>query len=82
MGWKLKVHSKKPTMEIELMKNQLEEVFQLQRAHALSLRTSTAEDRIEMLRRLHDWVLEHRQDIRDAMFADYRKPNRNLSRIV
>jgi aldehyde dehydrogenase (NAD+) len=62
-------------MEIELQKKQIDEVFELQKNHAFILRTSKPEDRIEMIRRLHDWILAHRQDIRDALYADYRKPN-------
>ena len=61
-------------MTIELMKSEIEEVLHLQKSHALNLRTSTAKERIELLRKLHDWVLSHREDIRKAMYADYRKP--------
>ena len=61
-------------MDIELMKSQVNEVFDLQKAHAFKMRTSSAEERIQLIRSLHDWVLSHRQDIKDAMFADYRKP--------
>lgn len=56
------------------MKSEIEEVLHLQKSHALNLRTSTAKERIELLRKLHDWVLSHREDIRKAMYADYRKP--------
>lgn len=62
-------------MDIELQKKQIDEVFELQKSHSLILRTSKPEERIEMIRRLHDWILAHRQDIRDALFADYRKPH-------
>jgi len=62
-------------MKIEQQKKHIDEVFEIQKAHSLSLRTSTAEARIEHIRRLHDWILAHRQDIRDALFADYKKPN-------
>jgi aldehyde dehydrogenase (NAD+) len=62
-------------MKIEQQKKHIDEVFELQKNHSLGLRTSTAEARIEHIRRLHDWILAHRQDIRDALFADYKKPN-------
>lgn len=62
-------------METALLKTQLDEVFERQKEYTLALRTSTAEQRIALIRRLHDWILEHRQDIRDALFADFRKPN-------
>jgi aldehyde dehydrogenase (NAD+) len=62
-------------MENELMKNQIDEVFHIQKGYSINLRQSTPEDRIELIRRLHDWILAHRQDIRDALYADYKKPN-------
>jgi aldehyde dehydrogenase (NAD+) len=62
-------------MKIEQQKKHIDEVFEIQKNHSLGLRTSTAEARIEHIRRLHDWILAHRQDIRDALFADYKKPN-------
>jgi len=61
-------------MNIESMKSEIEEVLHLQKSHAQNLRISTAKERIELLRKLHDWVLSHREDIRKAMYADYRKP--------
>lgn len=63
------------TVDIEPIKIQINEVFQLQQHNSLNLRTSKVEERIEAIRRLHDWILEHRQDIRDALYADYKKPN-------
>lgn len=62
-------------MEIEVMKSRIDGFFELQKSHSLILRESTADQRIGMIRRLHDWILEHRQDIRDALYADYKKPN-------
>lgn len=61
-------------MNVEAIKSQVEEVLKLQKNHALNLRTSTAEERIELLQKLHDWVLSHREEIRNAMYSDYRKP--------
>ena len=61
-------------MEVELMKTEIDKVFDLQKTHSLNMRSSTAEERIGLLRSLHDWVLEHREDIKKAMYADYRKP--------
>ena len=62
-------------MEKEVMSNQIDRVFQQQKIHSLALRTSSPEERIVLITRLHDWILSHRQDIRDALYADYRKPN-------
>lgn len=61
-------------MEVELMKTEIDRVFDLQKSHSLALRSSTADERIRLIRDLHDWVLSHRHDIKKAMYADYRKP--------
>jgi aldehyde dehydrogenase (NAD+) len=61
-------------MNAELMNTQITEVLDLQKRHALKLRTSTAEERIELIQKLHDWVLSHREEIRNALYSDYRKP--------
>ena len=52
----------------------LETVFAAQRVTAIHLRTSSAKDRIEKLRRLEAAVLAHRQPIRQALAADLRRP--------
>jgi aldehyde dehydrogenase (NAD+) len=62
-------------MEAALLKSQVDDIFQKQKSYAISLRQSSPESRIELIRKLHDWILAHRQDIRDALFADYKKPN-------
>ncbi|MCF1751840.1 aldehyde dehydrogenase family protein [Mariniradius sediminis] len=62
-------------MDSKTLQDRINQVFEQQKSHSLNLRTSSADLRIGMLRRLHDWILEHRQDIRDALFADYKKPN-------
>jgi aldehyde dehydrogenase (NAD+) len=52
----------------------IDEVFAAQRARALELRRSTAQQRIEKLRRLISAVESHREDICAAAAADFRKP--------
>jgi aldehyde dehydrogenase (NAD+) len=52
----------------------IEDVFAAQRARALELRGSTAQQRIEKLRRLISAVETHREDICAAAAADFRKP--------
>ncbi len=61
-------------MNVELITAQIEEILNLQKCHALQLRTSTAGERLKLIRKLHDWVLSHRKDIRTALHSDYRKP--------
>jgi aldehyde dehydrogenase (NAD+) len=62
-------------MKDNLMKDQVEKVFHSQKNYSVKHRNSSPELRIDHLRRLHDWILAHRQDIRDALYADYKKPN-------
>jgi aldehyde dehydrogenase (NAD+) len=61
-------------MNDESLKLRVETVLKLQKQHALHLRTSTAAERIGWIKKLRDWVLSHRELIREAMYADYRKP--------
>ncbi len=49
-------------------------VFDSQAATALRLRSSTAAQRVEKLRRLRDAVLARTEDIYSAAYADFRKP--------
>ncbi len=52
----------------------IDEVFAAQRARALALRRSTAQQRIDKLRRLLAAVESHREDICAAAAADFSKP--------
>lgn len=52
----------------------IQEVFELQAATALKLRSSTAAQRIEKIRRLRDAVLAHTEDWYTAAYADFKKP--------
>ncbi|MEQ1746625.1 MAG: aldehyde dehydrogenase family protein [Saprospiraceae bacterium] len=49
------------------------ELFDKQRRHQYTVARSTVKQRREKLRRLHDAVLRHREGIKQAMFADFRK---------
>jgi aldehyde dehydrogenase (NAD+) len=51
-----------------------EAVFARQRAHAPVMALTTADDRLARIRRLRDWISTHEADIRQAMYADFRKP--------
>ncbi len=48
-------------------------IFKLQQAHQYTVAKTTARERKEKLKRLHKAILERKQDIRDALYADYRK---------
>ena len=52
---------------------EIERIFKLQEAHQYAVAKSTAQERKEKLKRLHKAILSRKQDIRDALYADYRK---------
>ena len=49
-------------------------VFRLHQEHLPRLRATTAKERADKLGRLRDALFEHRQAIREALYADFRKP--------
>jgi aldehyde dehydrogenase (NAD+) len=53
--------------------NDIERVFAAQRAHAPAVRTASAEQRKDKLRRLCDGLRTYRSDLQDAIHADVRK---------
>ncbi len=52
---------------------EVERIFNLQRAHQFAVGRTTARERKEKLKRLHDAVVARKQEIRDALYADFRK---------
>ena len=53
---------------------EIRRVFDKQREAALRLRTSTAEERIAKIMRLHDAVMARRPEFYDAAYKDFKKP--------
>lgn len=53
---------------------EFEAVFEAQKRKAVALRTRPVNDRIIVLKRLQLILEQYRQDIRDAVFADFNKP--------
>jgi len=54
--------------------DEIERVYTLQQRNRAAVGSTTAAQRIEKLRRLERALLAHRDDIRAAMWEDYRKP--------
>src|SRR5690606_38354326 len=52
----------------------MQAVFERQAATVLRLRSSTAQERIEKIRRLRDAVIAHSEDWYRAAYADFKKP--------
>ncbi len=48
--------------------------FENQQKKSIEWRTSTYEERAERLKRLRNWILNHKEDIRSAVKADFKKP--------
>jgi aldehyde dehydrogenase (NAD+) len=57
-----------------LSKTKMREVFELQAATALRLRSSTAQERIAKIRKLRDAVIARTDDWYRAAYADFKKP--------
>lgn len=55
-------------------KPRMHEVFERQASTALRLRSSTAQERIEKIRKLRDTVIAHNEDWYRAAYADFKKP--------
>jgi len=53
--------------------DRLTELFQKQKEHHLTVRNTTADERRARIRRIRDGVRSRRQEIRDALYADFQK---------
>ena len=54
--------------------DEVERLYALQQSKRAAVAAATAAQRIEKLQRVHDAMLAHRDEIRAAMWEDYRKP--------
>ena len=52
----------------------IQEVLFLQKSALLRLKNSSADERIEKLKKLQKYMLDHQQELFDALFQDFRKP--------
>lgn len=53
---------------------EIRRIFDRQRETAIRLRTSTAQERIAKIRKLHDAVMAHREAFYEAAYLDFKKP--------
>ncbi|MHA8093903.1 aldehyde dehydrogenase family protein [Aquirufa lenticrescens] len=56
------------------MENQILDVLNLQKSALLRLSTSSAAQRIEKLRKIESYLMQHKEDLCDALYADFKKP--------
>ena len=52
----------------------IKRIFEAQRQHQFEVAKTTAKQRRKKLQKLSDTVMKYRQEIRDALWADFRKP--------
>ena len=52
----------------------IDNTFNSQKSKSITLRSSTASERIRQLEKLQDWIKSHLEDIRKGIFADFKKP--------
>ncbi len=62
-----------PAPGIDASTAEIERIFTLQQGHQFTVAKATVRERKEKLRRLLKAVLAHKQALRDAMYADFRK---------
>lgn len=55
-------------------RQEIKSLFEKQRAHQFVVARTTARERIQKLQELKSAILERRQAIRDAVYADFKKP--------
>jgi aldehyde dehydrogenase (NAD+) len=56
----------------------IQDVFKKQQQKALSMRNSSADERIDKLIRLREWIKANETRICEALFADFRKPKEEV----
>jgi aldehyde dehydrogenase (NAD+) len=56
------------------MEDQILEVLALQKTPLLRLSTSSAEERIVKLRKIESYLLQHKEELCDVMYQDFKKP--------
>ncbi|MCX6216042.1 aldehyde dehydrogenase family protein [Spirosoma sp.] len=61
------------------LQNDIQSAFDAQRRHARQIALTTADQRIERIRRIQQWVNAHEAEIQQAMFNDFRKPSAEVS---
>ena len=56
------------------MENQILDVLSLQKSALLRLSTSSATERMEKLRKIESYLMQHKNELCDALYADFKKP--------
>lgn len=56
------------------MENPILDVLHLQKSALLRLSTSSASDRISKLHKIESYLMQHKEELCDALYADFKKP--------
>ncbi|WP_436514369.1 aldehyde dehydrogenase family protein [Ekhidna sp. To15] len=56
-------------------KSNIRDLFEQVKEHAFELRVSTLKERKHQLKKLEDWIMNHRSEIHEAVYKDLQKPN-------
>lgn len=59
---------------LDVLQNELSELFLGQSEKSISLRNESYQVRIERLKKLRSWVMTNKEKIRSAVYRDFRKP--------
>lgn len=59
--------------QVETHADEIQRIFDLQKQHQFRTGSTKAHERIAKLKKLHKVVLKYREDIKDALYKDYRK---------
>ncbi len=66
--------TKSITTEKNTSPKEIQRIFELQRTHQYEVARTSARERIAKLRKLERAIFAYREEIREAMYADFRKP--------
>jgi len=65
---------KQPSQKTDLNKFKINEVFSAQSKNRWKIANSSVKVRITKLKKVENWILENKQEIRDAIYSDFNKP--------
>ncbi len=66
--------NKIPVLDKTVSDTEIKRIFQLQQKNQFNVARTSARERIAKLRKLEKALFKYRQEIRDAVYADFRKP--------
>lgn len=58
----------------DILAENIDSLFSKQQVQAIRQRRSTAAERIALLKKMQYWIKSHQEDIRRAIYADFKKP--------